>query len=237
MNIALILAGGVGNRFGNPTPKQFLAVYKKPLIVYAMEAFQSHPEIDAISVVCLEGWEKKLLKYVENYKIKKFKWMFKGGATGQESIRNGVFGLEKVCKQSDIILIHDAVRPLVSHEIISECIYACRRFGSGIASIPCVEAILKKKEVFIGHEIVPRESLVRTQTPQAFRLSKLIWAYREALKRGITNSVAACTLMIELGGEVRLCHGSEINLKITTSEDLEIFKALLKHKRKLKKNK
>jgi 2-C-methyl-D-erythritol 4-phosphate cytidylyltransferase len=120
------------------------------------------------------------------------------------------------------------VRPLVNHDIISECIVTCKKYGSAVSSIRCTEAILKSDNGIISDESIPREFLYRTQTPQAFPLSLLLWAHEQAEKRGIVNSVASCTLMAELGQPIYLCNGSEKNIKITTIEDIEIVKALIK---------
>jgi 2-C-methyl-D-erythritol 4-phosphate cytidylyltransferase len=227
MNIGLIIAGGSGVRMNQDIPKQFINVYDKPIIIYTLEAFQKHPDIDALAVVCLEGWQEILKAYAKQFNISKLEWVIPGGENGQASIRNGVFTLEKSCSPDDIILVHDAIRPMVSAEIISDCIAKCRTFGSSIAAIPCAEAILKSGDRVSSSESIPRETLMRTQTPQAFRLSKLLWAHREALDRNITNSVASCTLMVELGETVYFSAGSEKNIKLTTTDDIEIFKALL----------
>ncbi len=227
MNIALIIAGGSGQRMNQDIPKQFLNVFDRPVIVYTLEAFQRHPDIQAIMVVCLEGWQEILYAYARQFGIAKLQWVVPGGANGQESIRNGVFALEKHCAEDDIVLVHDAIRPMISQDIISNCITECRLHGSAIVTIPCAEAILQKDTVNSSGTNVPRETLMRTQTPQAFPLKKLLWAHREALARGITNSVASCTLMIELGEKVYFSAGSEKNIKITTTDDLEIFKSLL----------
>lgn len=232
MNIALLIAGGKGVRMNQDIPKQFLNINDQPVIIYTLQAFQKHPEIDEIAVVCLEGWQEILWAYARQFNITKLKWVTVGGENGQESIRNGVFELEKHYSENDIILIHDAIRPNVSQEIISGCIAQCRVKGSAITVIPCAEAmLLREEDPNSSQEIISRDSLARTQTPQAFTLGKLGWAHREALRRGITNSVASCTLMIELGEKVYFCAGSEKNLKITTIEDIDIFKALLLAKR------
>ena len=161
------------------------------------------------------------------------KWVIPGGETGHESIRNGVYELGKHCKEDDIVLIHDAIRPNVSQEIISGCIAQCRLKGSAITVIPCVEAmLLRREDGESSREMIDRDCLARTQTPQAFPLKKLLWAHEEAQKRGIVNATATCTLMIELGEEVCFTAGSEKNVKLTTVEDIEIFKALLYLKNK-----
>ena len=127
-----------------------------------------------------------------------------------------------------MVLIHDAIRPNISQEIISGCIAQCRLKGSAVTVIPCAEAmLLRQEDGESSREVISRDCLARTQTPQAFPLKKLVWAHEEAKKRGIINSVATCTLMVELGEEVCFCSGSEKNVKITTVEDIEIFKALL----------
>ena len=228
MNVALIIGGGKGERTGIKVPKQFYTIFDKPVIVYTLEAFQKHPDIDAIAVVCLEGWSQILDSYAKQYRINKLQWTFIGGETGQASIRNGVYGLKGDLSPEDIIIVHDAVRPLVTHDIISECIVTCKKYGSAVTSIRCAEAILKSDNGIISDESIPREFLYRTQTPQAFPLSLLLWAHEQAEKRGIVNSVASCTLMAELGQPIYLCNGSEKNIKITTIEDIEIVKALIK---------
>lgn len=232
MTEAMIIAGGKGVRMNQNIPKQFLNINDIPVIVYTLKAFQQHPEIDQILVVCIEGWQEILWAYARQFNITKLKWVVEGGNTGQESIRNGVYELKKHCAEDDLVLIHDAIRPNISQEIISGCIAQCRLKGSAVTVIPCAEAmLLRQEDGKSSKEVISRDSLARTQTPQAFPLKKLIWAHEEAEKRGIKNSVATCTLMVELGEEVCFCSGSEKNVKITTVEDIEIFKALLYSKR------
>lgn len=230
MNIAMLIAGGSGARMGQDIPKQFLNVYDRPVIIYTLEAFQNHPNIDAIMVVCVKGWETILSAYAKQFNITKLKWIAEGGENGQSSIRNGVEMLSSDSETSDedIILIHDAIRPMVSADIISDCIKTCTEKGSAITVIPCAEAMLITDNREDSSALMDRNSLVRTQTPQAFPLSKLVWAHKTALDRGITNSVATCTLMVELGEKIYFSAGSEKNVKLTTTEDIEIFKALLK---------
>jgi 2-C-methyl-D-erythritol 4-phosphate cytidylyltransferase len=228
MNIALIIAGGSGQRMQQDIPKQFLNVYDKPVIVYTMEAFEAHPEIDVISVVCINGWENILEAYAKQFNIRKLKHIISGGETGQASIRNGVFELEKKYASDDIVLIHDAIRPMVSQEIISDCIVKTKQYGSAIVTIPCAEAMLETSDQISSNSSYQRDKLKRTQTPQAFRIGKICEIHRRAIEKGITNSIASCTLMIEMGETVYFSCGSEKNIKLTTVEDIDIFKALLK---------
>ena len=232
MNIAILTAAGSGTRMHQEIPKQFLNVYDKPIIIYTLEAFQKHPEIDEILVVCKEGWETILESYARQFEITKLKYIVPGGENGQDSIRNGLFELKKHHEDDNtVVLVHDGNRSLVSQEIISDCIVKTKEYGSGIAAIPTTEAILETENQETSNLIHEREKLKRTQTPHGFYLNKLCDMHEKALKAGITNSVASCTLAIELGETVHFSLGSEKNLKITTIDDLDIFKALLTVKR------
>lgn len=227
LNIALIIAGGVGNRMGQDIPKQFLNVRDKPVIVYTMERFQQHKDIDIIAVVCIEGWEVMLQAYANQFGIAKLKHIIKGGENGQSSIRNGLFELSKFYSGDDIVLVHDAIRPMVSQDIITGCIEKTKKWRSAITTIPCQEAMLETTDGETTNKSYPRDNLKRTQTPQGFYLGDLVNAHKRALEAGITNSVASCTLMVELGETIHFCKGSEKNIKLTTVDDIEIFKALL----------
>ena len=226
-NIALIIAGGSGQRMHQDIPKQFLTVEERPVIVYTMEAFQRHPDIDAIAVVCIEGWENMLWAYAKQFNVTKLKYIVPGGQNGQDSIRNGVYELEKHYSAEDIVLIHDAIRPMVSQEIISDCIVKTRKHGCAISVIPCAEAMVITEDAKTSETTYPRDKLKRTQTPQGFSIGKICDLHRRALEAGITNSVASVTLMIEMGEKVYFSAGSEKNIKLTTVEDIDIFKALL----------
>lgn len=229
MNIAMIIAGGRGQRMKQDIPKQFLNVNDKPVIIYTLEAFEKHPGIDEIGVVCLEGWENILSAYAKQYNITKLRWIAVSGSNGQMSISNGMQEAKKRYQDNDIILIHDAVRPLVSQETISDCIIQCSKHGSAITTSNVNTVILKRNEEDpeTSMEVVVREQLAQTQTPQAVPLKTLVWAHEEASKRGITNSVATCTLLIELGQKVYFSTGDETNIKLTTASDMRLFKALL----------
>ena len=230
-NIALIIAGGVGNRMHQDIPKQFLSINEKPVIIYTLEAFQNHSEIDAIAVVCIKGWENMLSAYASQFNITKLHHIIPGGKNGQDSIRNGVYELEKHYGADDFVMIHDAIRPMLPTEIISKNLEVARTFGNAITVIPCAEAMLTTEDGIESTGSYPRDKLKRTQTPQTFRLKDICSLHRRALDVGITNSVASCTLMVELGEKVYFSPGSEKNIKLTTVEDIDIFKALLAVKR------
>ena len=231
MNIALIIAGGSGARMRQDIPKQFITVNERPVIVYTLEAFEKHPEIDAIAVVCIESWEPILWAYAKQFNIAKLQYVVPGGKNGQDSIRNGVYELEKHFDKDDIVLIHDAIRPMVSAKIISDNIEVAREYGNAITAIPCAEAMMQTEDGVVSIGSYPRDRLKRTQTPQAFRIGDICDLHRRALEAGITNSVASCTLKVEMGERVYFSAGSEKNIKLTTVEDIDIFKALLAAKR------
>ncbi|EAJ9112124.1 2-C-methyl-D-erythritol 4-phosphate cytidylyltransferase [Campylobacter coli] len=229
MNIALIIAGGIGARMNQSIPKQFMSINDKPIIIYTLEKFEKHPAIDEIVVVSLNGWKNLLLSYAKQFKITKLRYITKGGASGQESIKNGILKLKEFYSDDDIVLIHDAIRPNVSEEIISDAIRVINEKGSAVSVIPCNEAMLVSNDDGINsRQTYDRQKLKRTQTPQGATLKALKDLHDKAEKMGIKDSVATCTLMIETGGEIYFSIGSEKNIKITTMDDIDIFKALLK---------
>lgn len=227
MNVALLTAAGSGTRMHQDIPKQFIHVDNKPVIIYTLEAFQAHPSIDAIVVVTLESWSAVLWAYAKQFNITKLKWVVPGGQTGQESIKKGLDLLKGELSDEDVVMIHDGNRPLVSSEIISDSLATFSRYGSAVAAIPCTEVVFETDDGLSSMVSTPRERLRRTQTPHTYRLGELYAAHEEALRRGITNTAASCMLMKELGRMTYFSKGSEENLKITTLDDLKIFKALL----------
>lgn len=209
-------------------PKQFLHVENKPVLIYTLEAFERHPSIDAILVVTLEGWTDILWAYARQFGIAKLKWVVVGGETGQQSIYNGIAKLREDDVDGDaVVMVHDGIRPLVSSDIISGNLAVVEKYGNAITCIPCREVMMLCEDGVSSNKLISRDKLLRTQTPQSFRLKDLWSAHEEARRRGITNSVASCSLMQELGRRVYFSEGSEKNVKITTPEDLDIFKALL----------
>ena len=230
MNVAIIIAGGVGSRMKMDIPKQFIHIYGKPVIIYTLEGFQRHPEIDAIEVVCLEGWEETLRDYARQHGITKLKRVTPGGATGQESIRNGVFNLEGELKDDDIAIIHDGIRPMVDSGVLSDILRVCRLHGNGVTSTPYNEQIFVKLDEFTPRAYIPRETLRKVATPQAYRYDLLLRSYRRAFeeKIGIYGSAYTNTMMVDLGETLYFAAGSDKNIKLTSKDDLELFKAYLK---------
>ena len=229
MNVAIIIAGGVGSRMGQEIPKQFINVGEKPVIVYTLEAFQEHPLVDAIEVVCLAGWEQVLRAYARQYKIDKLKWVVKGGASGQESIRNGVYNFEGVLAEDDICIIHDGVRPMLDPEVITDVVCVAKERGNAVTSMPYNEQIflVDKKDSATTTQYIPRETLRRVSTPQAYRFGLLDSKYHEAFEKGvgIDGSNYTNTMMVQLGVRLNFAVGSDRNIKLTTPENLEFFRA------------
>lgn len=232
MNIALIIAGGSGHRMGQDIPKQFINVYDKPVIIYTLESFQRHPQIDAIEVVCIDGWHEVLWAYAKQFNITKLKWVVSGGNSGQESIRNGVFSLEGKARCEDIVIIHDGIRPLVDESVLTDVIVKAKQYGNAVTSLPYNEQIfvVSKSDETTTTQYVPRETLRRVSTPQAYKFGKLDWAYHEAFEKeiGIYGSSYTNTMMVELGETLHFAAGSDKNIKLTTKDDLEMFKGYLR---------
>ena len=229
MVTALLTAAGVGSRMNLDIPKQFIDVKEKPLIVYTLEAFQKHPAIDSIVLVTLESWIEVAESYAKQFNITKLEAIVPGGETGQESIHNGLVAISDMDFGPDhVVMIHDGNRCLVSTEIISDSIACFHENGSAVAAIPCVEAVFRSENSGVySNESIPREQLFRTQTPHTYSLGKLLWAHGQAAVKGLSNTAASCVLMHELGEQVYFSAGSEQNLKITTMDDLYIFRAIL----------
>lgn len=230
-NIAMVIAGGVGARTNQDIPKQFIHVHDVPVIIYTLKAFQNHPQIDAIEVVCLKGWHDVLWAYSKQFGISKLENIVNGGETGQDSIRNGLWDIVTRYHDDDIVLIHDSIRPMVSADIISDNIRVCREKGNAITVIPCTSVMLKSEDSIISTEQIPRDNLKITQTPQSFFINELIRVHKKAINMDLPPSIASCALYVEMGMPVYLSAGSEKNIKITTSEDIEIFQSLLDSKR------
>lgn len=229
MNVAVIIAGGVGSRTGNKIPKQFINVNDKPIIIYTLEKFQKHPMIDAIEVVCLEGWHDILKAYAEQFGIAKLKYIISGGNSSQESIKQGLENLKREISKDDIVIIHDGIRPMVDEYIITSCIETCKSKGNGVTAYPVYEQIFETEDGKKTDKYIPRESLRIVQTPQAYKYDEILKIYQQGFEKniGIHGSSYANTLMSDMGKALYFSEGSTKNIKITTKDDIAIFKAML----------
>ena len=235
MNFAVIIAGGSGHRMGQDLPKQFITIHDKPILCYTLEGFQRHPLIDAIELVCIDGWHDVVWAYAKQFGISKLQWIVSGGGTAQESIRNGVYGLEDKCSPEDIVVIHDGIRPLVEDYVLTDVIQKAKEYGNGVTSMPYNEQIfvVDKDAPDTTTQFIPRETLRRVSTPQAYRFDKLLASYKRAFSEeiGIYGSSYTNTMMVELGERLHFCAGSDKNIKLTTKDDLELFKGYLQREK------
>lgn len=231
MNIALILAGGVDQKFQMEIPKQFVNVNNRPIISYTMEVFQKHQEIDAIAIACLNGWQELVKSYAKQFNIDKLQWIVPGGTRGQDSSYNGVMKLNEVCQPGDLVIIHDSIRPLVSEELITDSIVTCRKEGMGVSAVHSMDTIMRSTDGKTGIESISRYEVMRVQTPQTYRFDFLYNAHQQALKVGIKGQVDTNSMISKLGEKIIFSKGSDFNLKINTVEDVEMFKALYRMKK------
>ena len=232
MNVAIIIAGGSGHRMGQDIPKQFINVYDKPVLIYTLEGFQRHPQIDAIEVVCIDGWHDVVWAYAKQINITKLKWIVSGGASGQESIRNGVYNLEGKVANDDVVIIHDGIRPLVDETVLTDVLLVASKYGNAVTSMPYNEQIfvVDTEDPTTTKQYIPRETLRRVSTPQAYRFDLVDSKYHEAFEKnvGVQGSNYTNTMMVQLGVTLHFAAGSDKNIKLTTKDDLEMFKAYLK---------
>ena len=229
MNYALILAGGSGSRTGQDIPKQFLHIHDKPVIAYTLGVFEESPHIDGIVVVCLTGWHNVVEAYCAQYGISKLKKVVVGGSTRLDSIQNGMRAIEDACapQDTDLLVIFDANRPLLTHGILDACLAGGEKHGICVPALPCYDWMLESDNGNSAHKSVRREVLFHTQTPEVARFSLA----REALAcapRLDTDSLSGlASIMTAMGRPVHLCAGSQRLIKITTAEDFELVKALM----------
>ena len=235
LNIAAILAGGIGKRMGKGTPKQFIQIDDKPIILKTLEVFNSHDEIDLILVVCLDEWKEELVKLVLKYRLDKVRFIERPGSTRRKSSFNAVMALKNVCSDNDIILIHDAARPYVSYTIISENIRKATSEGACETVVRTNDTIVLSEDGVYSENIPPREKMYLVQTPQSFKYSIIYDAhinYDDKLKRGenVPDITDDAGLVMFSKGKVALVKGDKLNIKITSPEDLIIYKAIIMNK-------
>lgn len=250
MNIAVIFAGGVGNRMNAKSlPKQFLEVHGKPIIIYTLELFDEHPEIDGIVIACHPEWIDYLKNKIYKYRIEKVWGITVGGETGQLSIYNGLClaacetskrlgnelsfvpgklneNLSERVSDDTVVLIHDGVRPLINADIISRNIQSVQEYGSAITSTKAIETFAITDSTLSVNKIMDRSVSLIAKAPQSFYLKDILSVHERALAEGIDNSIDSCTLMHHYRQPLRVVEGPYTNIKITTQEDFYMFRAL-----------
>ncbi len=225
-NYVIVTAGGVGSRTKQFIPKQFLSVNDMPIIIYTLLNLEKHPEIDKIVVACLDGWESYLLACCKQFNISKLYKVVKGGASGFESITNGLEALKEVCEDDDIVIIHDGNRPCTSHTNITDCIATAKEKGSAISAIPTNEVVYEIDDN--KQKLLDRDKIFRTQTPHAANFKLIYELYGRAKKEGFVNGVAFCSILTHYNMQINFVRGSEKNFKITYKDEIDMFKGLIK---------
>ena len=232
MNVPIILAGGIGSRVGADIPKQFIEVLGKPILVYTIEAFQNHPEIDAIEVVCIESHMDYLRDLVDEYNLDKVKWITKGGVDFQHSVINGVNNLKGVLDDEDVVLVHYGASPFIQNDIITDAIRVCRKKGN---SSPAMSSplLVGTNDGDKSTEWIDRDKIVIFNAPQCFKFSYVTQLFDEAIEKDLIDKVEphTTTLMYLMGREIYFSKSSQINIKITNKEDIELFKGYVLAKR------
>lgn len=227
MVTAMLFAGGIGARMqSSDLPKQFLEVGGKPIIVHTMEHFSKHPLVDAIVVACKEDWIDYLVGLVERYAVKKVRSIVPGGETGFASIHNGVVATAAFsASPDDIILICDGVRPMLSPQLITDCIEHTKAHKTAVPVTPSIDSLLYSTDGESCRQSYDRNTMYITQAPQGYTMERILWAHEEAKRRGILNPISSSELFIELGESVHLFKGERFNIKVTTPEDLVLLRA------------
>lgn len=220
--VALVFAGGVGQRMNADIPKQFLQVSGKEIIIRTIELFEKNKNIDEIYVVCIENWIPILRKLIDKHELNKVIKIIKGGINGQDSIYNGLLAIEKN-NSNAYVLIHDGVRPLVSQETINSCVKCVEENGSAVTAIPCYETPIISEDGIKIDDFIERKKMYMAQAPQCFSLKKIILAHKKEREKGelaYNNIVDSCSLMNKYGYSCNMVIGNRGNIKVTTIEDL-----------------
>lgn len=231
MNIGVIFAGGSGSRMNTKSrPKQFLELNGKPIIIYTIELFDNHPDIDGIVVVCLESWIPFLQKMLKKFEISKVVSVIPGGASGQESIFKGLCAAEEYAKEQNddnaIVLIHDGVRPLITEDTITDNIVKVKECGSCVTTVPAIETLIVDKHD--GSLAIPKRSdCMMARAPQSFYLKDIIGAHRKSQQEGKTDFIDSCSMMSHYGYKLGLVQGPMENIKITTPTDYFVLRAMV----------
>lgn len=238
MNIAIIFAGGIGQRLNNgenSTPKQFLKINDKPIIIRTLELFQNHKDIDKIYISIHPDYYEYMQELVKYYYITKTAGIVNGGKTGQDSIYNALKLAQKENPQDSIVLIHDGVRPNITEEVITKNIECTKKNGNAITCTSCFETILISENGINPEHVPYRKDTYAAQAPQTFHLGEVIEAHEITRKTNpnYTDIVDTCTLYKTLNKKTFMVKGNRGNIKITTIEDLYILRALIRYKEDL----
>ena len=226
-NVAIILAGGVGQRMGAPIPKQFLEIKGKPIIVHTINNFEVNPNVDAVLIVCNADWIDYFKELVSKYDLKKVKWIVSGGNTSHDSTRNGLFHLRDLLDEDDFVIIHDAARPILPQKAIDDMLAVAHEKGNASLAIPCHETVIYTDDQKSGDKDLDRSKLMRVQTPQAYRFGEILPLYDRAEKENKHDFVYADLVAIYYGVRIYFSKGFTNNIKVTSPEDIPLCESLM----------
>jgi 2-C-methyl-D-erythritol 4-phosphate cytidylyltransferase len=223
---ALIFAGGTGRRMSTrATPKQFLELHGKPVIIYTIEHFEKHPQVDNIVVVCLESWIAELERLLHRYDIRKVTTIVPGGETGHGSIYNGLVAMRHAADEQDIVLIHDGVRPLIDERLLTENIAIAREHGAAVTGERVAESIVRVDGDEDIVDVPPRDEMYVAKAPQSFRYGLILELYTWAQAEGVATADSAHLCHLR-GIRPRVVTSTPQNIKITNPSDYYVFRAL-----------
>ncbi len=223
---AIILAGGIGSRMKVDKPKQFIEIDGRPIIVDTINNFERNDRVTGVTVVCLQDWIPYFEKLIKKFGLKKVNGIIAGGATGHDSARNGVFSLKDKLGEDDLVIIHDAARPLIPQKIIDDMLDVALEKGNACTAIACHDTVIKTEDGISGTEQIERSSFLRVQTPQAYRYGLILPLYERAEAENRHNFIYSNTMAIEYGTRIFFSSGFDCNIKITTKEDIAFYKAM-----------
>ena len=225
MNIALILAGGTGSRFGSDIPKQYIEHKGRPVIAYCIDVFISHPDVDAVQIVADMHWREYIWEFINT---EKFHGFSEPGNNRQLSIFNGLSDIKKYSADDGIVIIHDAARPFVKAETISECIETAKIHGGAMPVIPMKDTVYLSDDGRCISSLLDRSKIFAGQAPEAFVLGKYYEANLTLMPYEIMKINGSTEPAVKAGMDVAMITGDENNFKITTKADFERFKECIR---------
>ena len=231
MNIALILSGGTGVRLGAGVPKQYISVQGKPIISYCIEKISAHAQIDAITIVADQKWQKDLKIWIkEADRTKKFRGFSQPGANRQMSILNGLEDISCYAEAEDVVLTHDAARPMLSDEQITACLTEIEGHDGILPVLPMKDTVYMSEDGKRVFSLMDRSKIFSGQAPESFVLGKYLEANRRLLPDRILKINGSTEPAVMAGMDIAMIAGDENNFKITTQADLNRFCGIVKER-------